>query len=94
MLDEPTSGLDSLTAFIICSYLQRLARKQKKTVLMTIHQPNSEIFALFDRLILMAEGKIIYQARADQAIDYFDRMGFKCPDFSNPPDYFMSILHH
>ena len=61
---------------------------------MTIHQPNSEIFNLFDRLILLVEGKCIYQGRADQSIDYFARMGFPCPEFSNPPDYFMSIMHH
>jgi ABC-type multidrug transport system ATPase subunit len=41
ILDEPTSGLDSLTAYIICSYLRKLARTENKTVVMTIHQPNS-----------------------------------------------------
>ena len=40
-LDEPTSGLDSLTSYIICSELKKLAHEQKKTVIMTIHQPNS-----------------------------------------------------
>lgn len=51
VLDEPTSGLDSLTAFIICSYLHRLATERKMTVLMTIHQPKSEIFSLFNKVI-------------------------------------------
>lgn len=41
ILDEPTSGLDSLTAYIICSYLQKLSKRDNKTVIMTIHQPNS-----------------------------------------------------
>ena len=40
-LDEPTSGLDSLTSYIICSELKKLSHKQNKTVIMTIHQPNS-----------------------------------------------------
>lgn len=53
MLDEPTSGLDSLTSFIIVKYLGDLAKTQNKTVIMTIHQPNSEIFKLFAKLILM-----------------------------------------
>jgi ABC-type multidrug transport system ATPase subunit len=53
ILDEPTSGLDSLTAYIICSYLNRLCQNENKTVIMTIHQPNSEIFCLLDKLILM-----------------------------------------
>lgn len=53
MLDEPTSGLDSLTSYVIVDYLSQLAHEQGKTVLMTIHQPNSDIFNKFDRLFLM-----------------------------------------
>ncbi len=52
-LDEPTSGLDSLTSYIICSELKKLANNQNKTVIMTIHQPNSEIYGLFDELLLL-----------------------------------------
>lgn len=40
-LDEPTSGLDSLTSYIIVSRLKKLAHTMNKTVIMTIHQPNS-----------------------------------------------------
>ena len=53
ILDEPTSGLDSLTSFIIVQYLQYLAKEKNKTIIMTIHQPNSDIFNLFDRLFLI-----------------------------------------
>ena len=53
ILDEPTSGLDSLTSFIIVDYLNKLAHEQGKTVIMTIHQPNSDIYKKFDRLFLM-----------------------------------------
>ena len=60
-LDEPTSGLDSLTSYIIVSELKKLAHRQNKTVIMTIHQPNADIFSLFDKLLLLAEGKLIYQ---------------------------------
>jgi ABC-type multidrug transport system ATPase subunit len=41
MLDEPTSGLDSLTSYVIVKYLSDLAIRNNKTVIMTIHQPNS-----------------------------------------------------
>ena len=60
VLDEPTSGLDSFTAFRICKVLQKLAREQGKTVISTIHQPSSQAFACFDRLIVMADGYIVY----------------------------------
>ena len=71
MLDEPTSGLDSLTSFVIVDYLSYLAHKHGKTVLMTIHQPSSEVFAKFDKLMLMLEGKIVYQNQASDAVNYF-----------------------
>lgn len=61
---------------------------------MTIHQPNSEIFRLFSRLILLVAGRSVYQGPADKSVGYFNKMGFQCPEFSNPPDFFMSILHH
>jgi ABC-type multidrug transport system ATPase subunit len=94
MLDEPTSGLDSLTSYVIVKHLSDLARDRNKTVIMTIHQPNSEIFGLFHKLVLMVEGRLIYQGPASQAVDYFgSQFGLVCPDFYNPADYFMSIMH-
>jgi ABC-type multidrug transport system ATPase subunit len=60
MLDEPTSGLDSFMAKSICKLLQELATKKGKCVIATIHQPSSQAFKYFDRLILMADGKIVY----------------------------------
>lgn len=71
LLDEPTSGLDSLTSFIIVRHLHDLARLRNKTIAMTIHQPGPEIFKLFDKLILMVEGRIIYQGLASSATAYF-----------------------
>jgi len=59
LLDEPTSGLDSFKALKIVKIMQELARRGK-TVISTIHQPSSESFRCFDRLILMADGHIVY----------------------------------
>ena len=60
LLDEPTSGLDSFKARSICELLHNLAREKGKTVISTIHSPSSEAFFFFDRLILMADGPIVY----------------------------------
>ncbi len=46
---------------------------------MTIHQPNSEIFNLFSRLILLVGGRGVYQGDAKASVGYFDKMGFTCP---------------
>ena len=59
LLDEPTSGLDSFKAYSIVKFLQQQARKGK-TVISTIHQPSSEAFLQFDKLIFMCDGHIVY----------------------------------
>ena len=40
---------------------------------MTIHNPNTDIYDLFDDLTLMIDGKLIYQGSSKLAMDYFDR---------------------
>jgi ABC-type multidrug transport system ATPase subunit len=58
-LDEPTTGLDSFTALQVMQTLKELAQGGR-TIITTIHQPNSDIYAMFDRLMLLAQGKIVY----------------------------------
>jgi len=58
----------------------------------TIHQPSSEAFHYFDRLILMCDGNIIYQGDAKGSATYFRKIGKPVPRFANPADYFMKIL--
>lgn len=91
-LDEPTSGLDTFTAFTVMLSLSRLA-KQGRTVVATIHQPSTEIFNLFDNLLILSRGRIAYLGPARDSIEYFARNGYQCPRYSNPSDYFfMRVL--
>jgi ABC-type multidrug transport system ATPase subunit len=90
-LDEPTTGLDSFTATSVMETLKDLA-KSGRTIIQTIHQPNSDIFEMMDRLMLLAKGKIIFFNEASKAVDYFSGINFTCPELSNPADYFMSIM--
>jgi ATP-binding cassette, subfamily G (WHITE), eye pigment precursor transporter len=92
MLDEPTSGLDSFRAREIVVLLHDLARKKGKTVVSTIHQPSSQAFFYFDRLIIMADGHIVYQGDAAKSPAYFRSLKYDMPKFANPADVFMKIL--
>lgn len=50
---------------------------------------------MFDDLLLLADGKVIYQGECDKAIKYFDKLGFMCPQYTNPADFlFMTILNN
>ena len=59
-LDEPTSGLDSYSA-ASCVKLFSAIAKRNAVVLCTIHQPASDVFCLFDQVIFMKGGRILYQ---------------------------------
>ena len=49
-LDEPTSGLDAFTALNIITTIKNYAREQNKVILMTVHQPRTDILNLFDKV--------------------------------------------
>ena len=91
LLDEPTSGLDSFTAVKIVQVLKKLAREKGKTIISTIHQPSSEAFLNFDRLILMADGYIVFQGIAKDSAQYFN-MRVDSGKCLNPCDFFMREL--
>jgi ABC-type multidrug transport system ATPase subunit len=87
-LDEPTSGLDSYNAYNVIECLVNLARDYNRSVVFTIHQPRSNIYALFDQLILLSKGRLVYSGPAQQeAIKHFSSLGFECPLGFNIADY-------
>jgi len=91
LCDEPTSGLDSFMASNVLQVLKGLANKGK-TIIITIHQPSSELFNLFDKLLLMAEGRVAFLGTPMQASDFFTNMGQPCPSNYNPADFFVLKL--
>jgi ABC-type multidrug transport system ATPase subunit len=62
------------------------------TVIVSIHQPRSSIVNLFDHLIILASGKIVYNDENKKAVDYFANLGYKCPPGFNSADYFLDIV--
>jgi len=90
-VDEPTSGLDSFMAENVVQVLRRLARAGR-TIVCTIHQPSSEVFMMFDRVMLMAEGRVGFFGTVEKALEYFSLLGFVCPPYSNPADFFIKQL--
>lgn len=86
-LDEPTSGLDAYSALSVVEGLHRLAREYNRTVVFTIHQPRSNIVALFDKLIMLAKGRVMYSGEMVACQQYFAEVGFPCPAGFNIADY-------
>ncbi|PKY38733.1 P-loop containing nucleoside triphosphate hydrolase protein [Rhizophagus irregularis] len=93
LLDEPTSGLDSSLALELTKILKEFAVKQKKTIIMVIHQPSSQVFESFDKLMLMADGHMVYFGERAGVVDYLADQGYKCHPNFNPADYILELLN-
>jgi ABC-type multidrug transport system ATPase subunit/ABC-type multidrug transport system permease subunit len=74
-MDEPTSGLDARSAKLIMNGVRKIA-DSGRTIVCTIHQPSSEVFSLFDSLLLLRRGgRMVYFGelgeQSRELINYF-----------------------
>ena len=92
VLDEPTSGLDSFKATGIVYTLHKLAKNRGKTIISTIHSPSSDAFAYFDKLLLLADGHIVFQGTAKRCKKYFEKLSMPLERFKNPADSMLKKL--
>lgn len=95
-LDEPTSGLDGQAAFNTVRFLRKLSAAGQ-AILVTIHQPSAQLFAQFDKLLLLTKGgKTVYFGdigeNADTVKNYLGRHGFQCPPEANPAEHMIEVV--
>jgi ABC-type multidrug transport system ATPase subunit len=86
------AGLDAYNALSVIDSLVSLARDYNRTVIFTIHQPRSNIVSLFDQLILLAQGRLVYSGEAAKAYEYLERIGHPCPPGFNIADFMSTCL--
>ncbi|KAF2609140.1 hypothetical protein F2Q68_00044859 [Brassica cretica] len=91
-MDEITNGLDSSTAFQIVKSLQQLAHISNATVVVSLLQPAPESFDLFDDVMLMAKGKIVYHGPRGEVLNFFEECGFQCPERKGVADYLQEVI--
>lgn len=89
-LDEPTTGLDATSAFQLVRTLKSLSQKGR-TIVTTIHQPRSEIWDLFDNLIVLTRGSPVYCGSIPDCLPWFERQGFQLPAFVNPAEFIIDL---
>lgn len=90
-MDEISTGLDSSTTFQVVNSLRQSIHIMKGTVLMALLQPEPETFQLFDDIILISEGHIVYQGPREFVLEFFQSMGFKCPDRKGIADFLQEV---
>lgn len=90
-MDEISNGLDSSTTYQIIKYLKHSNRALDGTTVISLLQPAPEAYELFDDVILLSEGQIVYQGPRVSVLDFFASMGFSCPKRKNVADFLQEV---
>jgi ABC-type multidrug transport system ATPase subunit len=90
-MDEISSGLDSSTTYQIVKCLRQSVHVLDGTMIVSLLQPAPETYALFDDLILLSEGVIVYQGPCDLVLEFFESMGFRCPPRKGTADFLQEV---
>ncbi|KAL1879461.1 hypothetical protein Plec18167_003916 [Paecilomyces lecythidis] len=89
--DQPTRGLDSKTAVELARLMRREADRKERTIVATMYQAGNGIYDEFDKVLVLAEGRVIYYGYRSTARKYFEDMGFVCPKGANVADFLTSV---
>jgi ABC-type multidrug transport system ATPase subunit len=89
-VDEVTTGLDATTALQLITTLKQLA-SQGRTVVVTLHQPRSQMWELFDNVLLLSGGSLIYGGPRQACLPYFATLGYPLPAFVNPAEHIIDL---
>ncbi|KAG1346221.1 ABC transporter G family member 37 [Cocos nucifera] len=90
-MDEISTGLDSSTTFQIVNSLRHSVHALSATAIISLLQPAPETYELFDDIILLSEGQIVYQGPREHVLEFFESMGFKCPERKGVADFLQEV---
>lgn len=90
-MDEISTGLDAATTYDITRDIAAASRVTSSVRIVSLLQPPPETVANFDELILLSEGQIIYSGPVDQAIPYFEELGYMIPERMDAADWLQAL---
>ncbi|WIA20601.1 hypothetical protein OEZ85_004985 [Tetradesmus obliquus] len=90
-MDEISTGLDSATLYSIISFLKQSVGALQSTLLISLLQPPPEVMGLFDDIMLMDEGRIIYHGPVTDVQRHFEDVGFSLPPRMDLPSWLVEI---
>ncbi|XP_030543022.1 pleiotropic drug resistance protein 2-like [Rhodamnia argentea] len=90
-MDEISTGLDSSTTFQIVRFMRQMVHIMDVTMIISLLQPAPETFELFDDVILLSEGQIVYQGPREDVLEFFESIGFRCPERKGIADFLQEV---
>lgn len=90
-LDEISTGLDSAATFDICQYLYHVAHLMESCIVVALLQPPPEVMNLFDDVMVIAEGNIIFHGETHKLLPYFEGLGFRRPEDMDLGDFIQEL---
>ncbi|XP_052206530.1 pleiotropic drug resistance protein 1-like isoform X2 [Diospyros lotus] len=90
-MDEISTGLDSSTTFQIVNSLKQIVHILQGTCVISLLQPAPETYDLFDDIILLSDGQVVYQGPRENVLEFFEHMGFKCPERKGVADFLQEV---
>ncbi|CAG9853676.1 unnamed protein product [Phyllotreta striolata] len=91
LLDEPTWDLDPLNTYLIVSILSNAAKKYGTAIVLTMEKPRSDVFPFLERVLYLCLGDVVYTGGTRQMLEYFNAIGFPCPQLENPLMYYLCL---
>lgn len=89
--DNSTRGLDASTALDYAKSLRIMTDVSKRTTLVTLYQAGESIYELMDKVMVIDEGRMLYQGPANEARKYFLDLGFDCSEQMTTADFLTSL---
>ncbi|KAI9728900.1 MAG: hypothetical protein M1834_007158 [Cirrosporium novae-zelandiae] len=89
--DNSTRGLDASTALDYANSLRIMTDVSNRTTFVTLYQAGEDIFKLMDKVLVIEQGRMIFQGEASRAKQYFIELGFHCPERETTADFLTSI---
>lgn len=90
-MDEISTGLDSSTTFQIVNSIRQTNHIVGGTAVIALLQPAPETYELFDDIILLSDGQLVYHGPREHVLEFFESVGFKCPARKGVADFLQEV---
>ncbi|ETL41734.1 hypothetical protein L916_07344 [Phytophthora nicotianae] len=91
LCDEISTGLDSAATFDIIKALRTWCKTLGGSVVIALLQPTPEVVEMFDDILMINEGYMVYHGPRTEILEYFEGHGFTCPPRVDPADFLIEV---